>query len=257
MKVFWQVNKLAKDDASKFNRFGHVFVLFSLFIIFILDIAVGSQYDIGPNTPNDYKVQKNIEPLTYLSVRGNKIFNQKGKEINLRGVHYDCFYLLPKKVHDAIKQANEDPDLWNIKFSEAFFTENDITRIKNLGANVVRLEFRLWEIEKKPYSYSYTSLAHLDETIAKLGENRHGEGIIETQQEVPVLNGISQVIYDQSYLPRNRLREEVIIGNPFHRRQADHANIFLPLRGLFYLLNLYPRFGERLFPARNKAGKIG
>ena len=171
MKVSCRINKLAKDAAWKFNRFGNVFVLLSLFIMFISDIAAGSQHDVRPSSPNDCKVQNNLEPLTYLSVRGNKILNQNGKEIKLRGVHYDCFYVLPKKVNDAIKRFGEDPDEWNVKLSKYFFTENDIAQLKNLCVNVVRLEFRLWEIEKKPYSYSRTSLAHLDETIAKLGKN--------------------------------------------------------------------------------------
>lgn len=74
----------------------------------------------------------------------------------MRGVHYDCFHVLPKKINDAIKRFGEDP-------------------VKNLGINVLRLEFRLWEIEKKPCMYSQTALAHLDETIARLRQN----GIME------------------------------------------------------------------------------
>ena len=171
MKVFWKINKLAKDAASKFNRFGHIFVFLSFLIIFIADIAAGSQHDVIPNIPNNFKVKKNMEPLTYLSVRDSKIINQKGKEIRLRGVHYDCFYVLPKKINDALKRFGENPDKWNIELSKYFFTDNDIAQLKNLGINVVRLELRLWEIEKKPYIYSQTALAHLDDTIARLGQN--------------------------------------------------------------------------------------
>lgn len=54
MKVFWRINKLAKDAALKFNRFGHVFVLLSFFSIFIADIAAGSQHDVSPNSMGSY-----------------------------------------------------------------------------------------------------------------------------------------------------------------------------------------------------------
>ena len=119
----------------------------------------------------DSHQQAELQPLSFLSVKGNKIINEKREEIMLRGFQFDCFYMFNKRKYKAIKLSGEDPDKYNIELSNYYCTNNDIKNIKNMGANVVRIAFRLWHIEKEPYSYNEKSLKHLDNIIDRFGEN--------------------------------------------------------------------------------------
>jgi len=114
---------------------------------------------------------KGFELLTFLSVNGDKIINEEGRAVKLSGIHYDAFYPISKRIYFASRQSGRNIDRYNTKISKYWFTDDDIKIIKDLGANVVRIGFRLWQIEKKPYTYSEESLRHLDDTIAKFGEN--------------------------------------------------------------------------------------
>jgi len=111
------------------------------------------------------------EPLSFLSVKGTKIVNESGSGVSLRGLHFDCFYAFRKDGYDVILSRGSDPDRVNVDISEYNFSDYDIRQFKELGANVARIGIRLWEIEKKPYSYSETSLKHLDDVIERWGRN--------------------------------------------------------------------------------------
>jgi hypothetical protein len=110
------------------------------------------------------------EPLPFLSVDGNQIVNQNDDPIKLRGFHYDCFYFLTKKTYDAITQSQAEQEQCFVELSKYYCTEDDLRKVKEMGANVIRVGFRLWHIEKSPYAYSETSLAHLDNVISNLGK---------------------------------------------------------------------------------------
>lgn len=150
-----------------------------LFAIFVLAVAVSSIVCVSRELQDRGNQQFSVisqslaEPqsLTFLSVNKNKIVDERGTEIKLRGFHYDCFYVVRKDLYDSIKSNNNDPEQFNIKLMEYYFTEKDINEVKTTGANVVRIGFRLWEIEKTPYAYSERALEHLDKTIARWGEN--------------------------------------------------------------------------------------
>ncbi|MBU4070316.1 MAG: cellulase family glycosylhydrolase [Nanoarchaeota archaeon] len=111
------------------------------------------------------------EEMTFLSVQGDKIIDENGDEIMLRGLHYDAFYVISKPWYFADGQNKSALDQYNTDLASYFFNEEDISNFKELGANVVRLELRLWEIEKEPYVYSEEVLNHLDNTIEKFGKN--------------------------------------------------------------------------------------
>ncbi|MEA1924863.1 MAG: cellulase family glycosylhydrolase [Candidatus Altiarchaeota archaeon] len=123
--------------------------------------------ETNANCPGDCKTGN----ISWLSVSGEKIVDEKGDEMKLRGVHYDAFYVIPKQIYFASKQNKEKIDGYNTELSKYFFNEYDIKEIGDINANVIRLELRLWEIEKEPYVYSQESLRHLDDTIAKFREN--------------------------------------------------------------------------------------
>ena len=138
-------------------------------ILMVIITSMGLSSDsIGQN---NFQEQEKINKLTFLSVKGNKIIDENGKEIALKGFHFDSFYTFRKDIYDAIKSANRDPDDINIELSKYFFSDYDIREFKHLGANVVRIGIRLWEIEDKPFSVSEKSLKHLDNTINKWGGN--------------------------------------------------------------------------------------
>ncbi len=110
-------------------------------------------------------------PLSFLSVKGNKIVNAGGDKVILRGFEYSCFNIIRKREYDAIKRKGVDPNKVNKELAEYFFSEDDINLISDTGANVIRVNMRLWQMEDKPYSYSQVSLRHLDEVVEKWGKN--------------------------------------------------------------------------------------
>lgn len=114
---------------------------------------------------------EDCEELNFLYVQGDKIVNSNGEEVMLRGLHYDAFYVFGSQYYFADGQNGRAIDSYNSDLAGYFFTDEDIGNFKELGANVVRLEFRLWEIEKEPYVYSEESLVHLDNTIDRFGKN--------------------------------------------------------------------------------------
>lgn len=112
-----------------------------------------------------------FNPLTFLSVKGNRIFNENGKETYLRGFHFDCFFRFEKGLYDVIKSTKNDPDRLNVELSRYHFSDFDIKEFKDMGANVVRVGFKMWEIETEPYSYSKKAWKQLDEIITRWGKN--------------------------------------------------------------------------------------
>lgn len=108
--------------------------------------------------------------LPFLSVERDQIVTSHGKIIKLRGIHYDLLYVLPKIYHDAIARSGGDAEKQNLELNKYWFSESDVLNIKALGANVVRVGFRLWELEKKPYVYSADAFAVLDDAIARFGK---------------------------------------------------------------------------------------
>ncbi len=110
-----------------------------------------------------------LSPLTFLSVKGNKVVDETGAIVYLRGFHYDSFSSLQKKIFDFIKSKGMNPYKANVELSRFWFTDKDISNIKNMGANVVRISIKLWQIENKPFSYSQDSLRHLDNVVQRFG----------------------------------------------------------------------------------------
>jgi len=161
-----------KKGLSKLIIILIVLILIVSFLIFITLIKVKFQKEkqviIEQSKINSEII--NITNFSFFYVKGNKIIDLKGNEIKLRGFNYDSFYVINKKIYFAKKDFKK-VDENNIEIAKYFFNEDDIKNFKNIGANVVRLEIRLWEIEKKPYVYSEESLKQLDYTIKKFGEN--------------------------------------------------------------------------------------
>ena len=181
-------------------------ILTIISILAISTLMAGWQYAGKQDNPGA-RQPKRSAPLTFLSVKRNKIINEKGSEVNLRGIHYDAFYVISKRVYFASGQNGEDIDRYNTELSKYWFTDGDIKIIKDIGANAVRIGFRLWQIEKEPYEYSEESLRHLDDTIAKFGENGiyvildlHAAG----QNALPHNNEYGNILWDDEGL-QNRV----------------------------------------------------
>ncbi len=135
-------------------------------IVAVLIIGIASIAWGGNHIPENHP-----KPLGFLSVKGNKIVNAEGDKVILRGFEYSCFNIIRKREYDAIKSKGNDPNKINKELAEYFFSKDDISQVSNMGANVVRVNMRLWQMEDKPYSYSQISLGLLDEVIEKWGKN--------------------------------------------------------------------------------------
>ena len=153
------------------SHFGRqvIFVLF-LFLIVINVAIFDSCASAGQTAPSSNQVSAKNSPLSFLQVSGAKILNQSKREIRLRGFHYECFYLLDKRIYDATKSSGLQSDGCFIEFSKYFCTAKDLNEIKAMGANVIRIGLRLWHLEKAPFTYNQAALQHLDNTIMRIAK---------------------------------------------------------------------------------------
>src|SRR3989338_3774207 len=109
-----------------------------------------------------------------LRVSGDKIVNQKGEEVRLRGFQGIQFYPIPTEFYfQAVARNKSNANLlddYAVDLAQYKYTDFDVNEIKGTGANVVRIWFSLHEIQKEPYKYSEKSLQLLEDTVNKFGE---------------------------------------------------------------------------------------
>jgi len=141
----------------------------------------------------------------FLKVQGDKIVDSFGNEVLLKGFHTKCYYDAPYRTyHAGIREYIYDHNDTLIPISEIVengidhyirtydipstyleqldydiiklllshnFNDVDIEHFDNLGLNVIRVQIRLWQIEKQPFEYSNVTLEQLDSYIETLGDN--------------------------------------------------------------------------------------
>jgi hypothetical protein len=132
--------------------------------------AHSAENNIAASPP---KSPENLRAVSFktLSIKDNFIVDGNSKKIMLRGFHFDCFSTLNKNDHKRIIKFNLNPYDINKRLSKHYFSQYDINKFIEMGANVVKINFSLWEIEKEPFEYSQVALNYLDEVIKKWGEN--------------------------------------------------------------------------------------
>jgi len=147
-------------------------VIFLLFLfLFIIDVVIfGSCSLAGQPASSSNQVSAQDSPLSFLHVSNAKILNQSNREIRLNGFQYECFYFLDKRIYDAAKSSGLESDGCFIEFSKYYCTAKDLNEIKAMGANVIRIGLRLWQLEKAPFTYNQAALQHLDNTIMKIAK---------------------------------------------------------------------------------------
>jgi len=90
----------------------------------------------------------------------------------LKGFHFNAFYVLSWPQYKLLVEKKidlEKIDALNAAIAHYFCSDQDISAIKAMGANVVRIKMDLWNIEKSPFVYSAESLRHLDQLIEHFG----------------------------------------------------------------------------------------
>ncbi len=118
--------------------------------------------------------------LPFLRVSGQKIVDESGKQIVLKGVNLGGWLMMEGYIfggrnipeHDFRnsfektlgKDALED---FTRSFRDSFIRESDIRIIKSWGANCIRLPFnyRLIEPENRPYGLNEEGLSYLDRAV--------------------------------------------------------------------------------------------
>jgi aryl-phospho-beta-D-glucosidase BglC (GH1 family) len=171
MKNFYKIINWIKRNQNQIERILGILIIFCFFVSLKAEASLKKIEHSKKSKVSNTAEKVKGKQLNYLSVHDGKILDKIGHEIKLRGFHYDCFYVLGKKIYEANLLNNGDPDQLNIEIAKYFFAEDDIIEFKLLNANVVRIGFKLWQIEKRPFFYSEKILKHLDNTIEKWGKN--------------------------------------------------------------------------------------
>lgn len=115
----------------------------------------------------------------FLKVKGNKIVNQGGDEVRLRGfclggfMHMENFMLGYPGHESGMREAmavvmGDDRAKWFFnKYRQSFFTEDDVKFIRSLGCNTIRvaLNYREFESDDRPFEYKQEGFEDLDRLI--------------------------------------------------------------------------------------------
>ena len=139
-------------------------ILFTMLLINIL-----TPFIIAENFKNQ-NIQKG-----FIHVIGDKLIDEQGHEIFLRGFAIDPFsYQKFKKASnpyskEQIFQFNKD------KF-KYFISEDDIINIRKMGCNVIRKQIHFYDCEIAPYKYDDNILQVFDELIER--SYKHGVYVI-------------------------------------------------------------------------------
>ena len=115
----------------------------------------------------------------FLKVNGNKIQNQRGEEVRLRGfclggfMHLENFMLGYPGHESGIRKAiagvlgYDRAKLFFDRYRQNFFTEDDINFIRSLGCNTIRvaLNYREFESDDCPFEYKREGFKALDQLV--------------------------------------------------------------------------------------------
>lgn len=132
------------------------------------------------NTKNQDKEQKlalsyNLKKektLPFLKLENSLLVNEQGNEIMLRGVHYPSLALtINKKAYDIIKSKGINPYRINKEILNNWFSDYDLNQLKAIGANVVRIDLRLWQAETSANVFNEDFFITLDNTINTFTKN--------------------------------------------------------------------------------------
>ena len=85
-----------EEEVSAPKHIAYSFIVICLWSIIVSVMVINRQGGAQSMQPTGYKASRRLKPLTYLSVSGDKIRNERGEFVNLRGFHFEFFYVLPK-----------------------------------------------------------------------------------------------------------------------------------------------------------------
>jgi endoglucanase len=135
--------------------------------------------------------------MELLSVRGNQIVDESGREVRLRGTCVggwmnmeDFINAYPGAEHElratmALELGAGKAQFFFERLLDHFFTEEDVAFIRSLGATVVRLplNYRHFERDDKPFEYLEAGFKRLDEALGWCA--KHGLYVILDLHAVP------------------------------------------------------------------------
>ncbi len=130
-----------------------------LIALFTVTIAVGGLF---VNSRQEYVPPP--KPTDFLHIKGQKIIDDNGNEIFLRG-----FNIGPVKFASYKDRQNslEKIDAFNDAMLKSYVSEWDIINMKNMGATVLRAHsyLRFYTLETEPYQYDEGYIKTLDDLI--------------------------------------------------------------------------------------------
>lgn len=137
------------------QRKKYTIIIGLLFTVMILPITAYGWNDSRP--PHTH-----INSSGFLSVEGDKIVDEKGKDIFLRGINTGPFTFASHK--DDNGHTLDQIDNFNERLYTHFFTEKDMQDIRSMGANVLRVHsfLKFWTLETEPSQWDAGFVEVLD-----------------------------------------------------------------------------------------------
>ena len=120
------------------------------------------------------------EPLPWLRTEGTRIVDEHGQVVKLRGFNIEGWlmwqgpiwglhWISETRITDQLTEltSTEDVERFRREVHERFIVEEDFVRMKELGANVVRIPFhyRILEDDAEPFTYEAEGWEKLDRAV--------------------------------------------------------------------------------------------
>jgi len=141
---------------------------FCLCLCFLL-VTVCGLFRSSNSSPTGEKEQ-GVSPVR---VEGRYMVDEQGKRVWLEGFQVPWLFFKEgrsaEKHREFVSRLGESAEQFYDFGFNAWFTVEDVKKIKDIGANCIRLTTVFWTFEEEPYKYSEVSFRRLDRVIEECG----------------------------------------------------------------------------------------
>jgi hypothetical protein len=123
---------------------------------------------------NHSPAEDNEQGVVPIRVEGRYMVDEDGKRVWLEGFQVPWLFFKEGRSAEEHREfvtrlGESSRQFYDMGF-DAWFTAEDVKRIKDMGANCIRLTTVFWTFEVEPFKYSEASFKRLDRAIEECGK---------------------------------------------------------------------------------------
>jgi len=169
--MFWLILRTGSLLVTTLTRRCSMFTFRYLFLLpcFLLTTVCGAS-----RSSNYPPAEDNEQGAAPIRVEGRYMVDEDGKRVWLTGFQVPWLFVKEGRSVERHREfvtglGESSQQFYDMGF-DAWFTAEDVKRIKDMGANCIRLTTVFWTFEEEPFKYSQTSFKRLDRAIEECGK---------------------------------------------------------------------------------------